>query len=766
MPDTLRFPHDLLRLLYWMYFKPLTLRAYARRIAPELDEYLMLWELSDDRRADPRVRHLLWLSLTLICGTPLVIVPLIGATINWLAQTGVPDVAFDWIPGMVATFGWIIGSIVGFWLRWKRRRSLVNLAWWGIVISTLTLLVSRFLPDSISNLFGEILQNEIAQLPGSPDTYRILWYLAFGVAFGVADGVAGGVAGGVAWTVAFLLFYFRLPFYLIELLWNLIIGRWAESDPPEKAARRFRLMPIYWDEVIWLPLWGLDHTLVDIGKKDRRLVQTLIADVAQSFRQGWAAHNALIELTAYDLERVADVQSIASIAEQLNWLPLDIAAELETVLPPIREIAQYVQAALESDTLYNKQSQMRDAYERTRRVRAGLALNKDRRIAVQFGRILERWEAILSQQLVELNDRESIPNVYVVGNPLATNSKVFKGRHDLFLALERELATAAEQRPALLLVGGRRCGKTSTIKQLPVRLGPRLIPVEVDMHDAVNAEGASGLLFNLAKQIRENALTHRRLKLPELTRDALAVDPYPIFGEWLSQVEAALGERWILLCLDEYERLQEMLDDGRIDRRIFGYLRHIIQHHPQITILLSGSHTLVDLPPMWSDYFINVRTLKIGHLKEDEARELIVRPIEDFPLTYDDDAVAHIIKVTDCHPYFVQVTCHDLVDMLNDQNRTHATLADVERAFTSVLTSAGGHFTELWHGRDTNDAQRAVMRAIALGRDVKWVGDPEAVNVALQRLVRRDILTRTANGYCFRVELVRRWVRQRSEEEG
>jgi AAA+ ATPase superfamily predicted ATPase len=737
-----------------MYFKPLTLRAYARRIAPELDEDLKLWELSDDQRADPRVRHLLWLSLTLICGTPLVIVPLTGATINWLAQTGVPDVAFDWIPGMVVTFVWIIGSIIGFWLRWKRRRSLVNLAWWGIVIYVLTLLVSRFLPDSISNLFGEILQNAIAQLPGSPDTYVIFWYLAVGVAV------------GVAWTIAFLLFYFRLPFYLIELPWNLIVGRWAESAPPEEATRRFRLIPLYWDEFIWLPLWGLDHTLVEIGKKDRRLARTLIAEVAQSFRQGWAARNALIELTIYDLERVADVQTIASVAEQLTWLPLDIPAELETVLPPIREIAQYVQAALESDTLYNKQQQMRDAYERTQRVRAGLALHKDRRIAVQFGRILERWEAILSQKLGELKDRESIPNVYVAGNPLVTNSKVFKGRHDLFLALERELATAAEQRPALLLYGGRRCGKTSAIKQLPVRLGPRLIPVEVDMQDAVNAEGASGLLCNLAKQIRENALTHRRLKLPELTRDALAVDPYPTFGAWLSQVEAALGERWILLCLDEYERLQEMLEDGRIDRRIFGYLRHLIQHHPQITILLSGSHTLTDLPPLWSDYFINVRTLKIGHLKEDEARELIVRPKEDFPLIYDEDAVEHILKVTGCQPYLVQITCRDLVDILNEQNRTHATRADAEHAFASVLTTAARYFDELWRGRDTDDTQRAVMRAIALRQDVRRSGDAEAVNVALNRLVRRDILVKTANGYRFRVELVQRWIKQRVTEGG
>ncbi len=458
MPDTLRFPHDLLRLLYWLYFKPFTLRAYARRIDPELDADLKLWELSDEQRANPRVRHLLWLSLTLICGTPLVMAPLIGAGIHWLARAGVLDMAFNWTLGMAVTFIWLIGSIIGFWLRWKRLRSLVNLAGWGVAIFLLALLVSPFFPDSIRNLFSAILKNAIAQLPGDPTLFALAGGVAFGVAFGaafgaadsiafgvafgaalgvafsaadsvarrvvalgvaggmaggvvvgvalsvagdVALGVAGGVVVGVSLTVSFLLFYFRLPFYLIELPWHLIVGRWAESAPPEKAARRFRLIPLYWDEVIWLPLWGLDHTLVEIGKKDRRLAQTLIADVAQSFRQGWAARKALIELTAYDLEQVADVQSIASIAKQLTWLSLDIPAELETVLPPIREIAQYVQSALESDTLYNKQRQLRDAYERTQRVREGLALNKDRRIAVQFGRILERWEAILAQQLME-----------------------------------------------------------------------------------------------------------------------------------------------------------------------------------------------------------------------------------------------------------------------------------------------------------------------------------------------------------------------------
>jgi predicted transcriptional regulator len=68
------------------------------------------------------------------------------------------------------------------------------------------------------------------------------------------------------------------------------------------------------------------------------------------------------------------------------------------------------------------------------------------------------------------------------------------------------------------------------------------------------------------------------------------------------------------------------------------------------------------------------------------------------------------------------------------------------------------YFDELWRGRDTDDTQRAVMRAIALRQDVRRSGDPEAVNIALNRLVQRDMLAKTVNGYCFRVELMRRWV--------
>jgi hypothetical protein len=791
MPTTLQFPQDLLRFLYWVFFKPSTLERYVYEINSKLSRNPDLFTLLWWSRAHPEFRSLIALAFFHIVLTPWLIAfpvtglfALIGFNVNWAAVAiGVAiGVAVGVVRGMTFSMAGGVAFSVAFSVAFGMMFGLaVGIAGSGMAFGAAVGVIGSSMAVGmvvgvIVGVAAGVATGVTAGVPagviGSSMAVGMVVGVIVGVAAGVATGVTAGVPAGVeagmllamTWTVSFLLFYFRLPFYLIELPWQRIVGFLVETTPPERANRIFRLSPLYYDELIWLPLLGLDSALIEIGKKDRRLAQQAIADVAQSFRQGWAATNALIELTAYDVERAQDARAIANIADQLAWLPPTMPKDLENVLPPLREIAQYAQAALESDTLYNKQVQLRAAIAQTQRVREGLALSHNRKIAARFGRALETWEQVLRRELEVLSAREVIPNVYVSGLPLATASKVFKGRRDLFLALERELATAAETRPTLLLFGPRRCGKTSAIKQFPVRLGPEVIPVEVDAHDAVTAEGENGLLSVIADQIRHNALMHRRVQLPPLTRDDLRADPYLVFGDWLNRVEEAVGTRWILLCLDEYERLEEMLEEGRIDRRVFHFLRHLIQHHPRLTVLLSGSHTLEDLSPMWSDYLINVRVLKIGNLKEDEARELIVQPIENFPLEYEPAAVERIIAVTGCQPYLVQATCRELVNMLNEQNRKRATLADAERALDSVLTTYDSYFQELWRGRDTDDTQRALLRALATGRTLSALRDLPDLNSALRKLLRRDILMETPQGYQFRIELVRRWVERQGDE--
>ena len=61
-----------------------------------------------------------------------------------------------------------------------------------------------------------------------------------------------------------------------------------------------------------------------------------------------------------------------------------------------------------------------------------------------------------------------------------------------------------------------------------------------------------------------------------------------------------------------------------------------------------------------------------------------------------------------------------------------ATVADADRALDSVLTSAPLYFKELWSGRNTDDAQRAAMRAIAIKQDLAGLQDQPGLNAALR----------------------------------
>ncbi|MFQ5855075.1 MAG: Fic family protein [Anaerolineae bacterium] len=142
-----------------------------------------------------------------------------------------------------------------------------------------------------------------------------------------------------------------------------------------------------------------------------------------------------------------------------------------------------------------------------------------------------------------------------------------------------------------------------------------------------------------------------------------------------------------MLNLDEYERLEEMLADGRIDRRILNLLHNLTQHHPQVVVLLSGSHTPQDMPAYWSDYLINFQLLHVSYLEEDEARELVEEPVPDFPLRYDEEAVTRILSTTRGQPFLVQATCQRLVDLVNRKRRQHATLADAEAALEALVTA-------------------------------------------------------------------------------
>jgi uncharacterized protein len=207
---------------------------------------------------------------------------------------------------------------------------------------------------------------------------------------------------------------------------------------------------------------------------------------------------------------------------------------------------------------------------------------------------------------------------------------------------EIEQISIVPQPPVLLLYGGRRSGKTSLLKYLPKQLPSDIIPLTIDLQGSASSITLYGVARFLAEETIRVAKKHN-LSLPRIDPDDFHPDPFPALQRWMDRAEQSIKGKRFLWCLDEYERLSEVVAVTN-SRAPLNFLRHIIQHRQQYWILLfSGFRTLEELEPYWSDYLINTQSLRVTYLHRTEAIELIQHPIPDFPDIYSPEAIDHIL---------------------------------------------------------------------------------------------------------------------------
>ncbi|BAY46953.1 hypothetical protein SAMD00079811_45690 [Scytonema sp. HK-05] len=587
--------------------------------------------------------------------------------------------------------------------------------------------------------------------------------VGFGVGFGVAVGVGFGVGFGVAIGVGWILGVLRVYFWVPELLWMLILGLLTLQ---KNSVLALRYLPPRFDELIRLPLPFMGEMIVEAYRENPTAARETIDYLINSTNQQPVVLQAMASIAVTRLNSCQTLSDIADMTEELAWIPSPPPKELGLVLPQLLDMSQDVSAARQATAAHRQSELLNRPISALRRLKNSLALGKNAEVATTFGSIIQRWQSILetAQRNLEEQGRLSkeIRQVYIAGNALdpQTAENRFKGRMDLF----REIETLAlsESPPVLLLYGGRRTGKTSSLKYLPDKVGASLIPLLVDLQGAASATTLQGLANNLVSQITEAARRlPRRLDLPY--PDLGRTDPFIALQNWLGQIERTLPDKRFLLCLDEYERLSEVVE-ATSSRVPLNFLRYILQHRTSWTLLFSGSHELSELPTYWSDYLINTRALRLTYLHESEARELIEKPVEDFPKIYAPEAVDAIIRLTRCQPYLVQLMCYEVMELLNrgirqnqrDAATIKATVHDVETVIPTVLERGDQYFRELWTGfteSDRNLLQRLLQGETPTTQD----------KASVRKLVRKEILYKESVE--FQVPLVQKYVEQRLEEE-
>ncbi|MBK1989259.1 AAA family ATPase [Sphaerospermopsis aphanizomenoides BCCUSP55] len=799
---------ECLRLLYWTYFKPYTFKYWLQDIHPELKLKDNPFKKRDEFSKNAKLNRYAGQISCLITVIPILAVLVVGL-IDTLNNINI----FDWLRSSLVLFCCLIGLTLGRYYNTNRIIHKITLIIVIIALSQISVIIfypsknlslmmnmtsvllmgiqsvnlynfgfSIFLAivvnlvSSISNI--DILINPQFNLSCGV-AIGMMFGLAYSVYYEIARGLILGVVGGFTLVVGvdlpfgmgiglgFIVGVLRICFWLPEI-WGMYIQFLTSVLDPQNIDVYLRNTPPFFDELIILPLPFMDEMILETYKTHPQIAKDTLDYLISYTNQQKLASRVIIDINVDTFIRCRKVSDIVAIANQPIWRISQIPEGSDNILRPFLEISQDVITANEATSRYRQYELLNIPIRNLQALKQNLAFNKNAILTTQFSKVAELWLIILETAQHTLKQEaertQEIPQVYIAGNSLdpETAKNRFKGRIDIFREIEN--ITLSTSPPVLLLFGGRRTGKTSALKYLPHKIGSTIIPLLVDLQGAASATTLRGLAENLAKSIIEAAQRlPTKINLSYPNEEQICQEPFLALQTWFSEIERTYPNKKFLLCLDEYERLSEVIKATN-SRVPLNFIRNVIQHQRQWILLFSGSHQLSELPDYWSDYLINTRALRMTYLQESEARELILNPVEKFPEIYEDAAVDRIIQLTHCQPYLVQLVCYELVELINRDirgNRRESTTAkvtsqDVEFIIDTVLETGDPYFRELWTSLANND--RDFLRRLIYGET-----PTQQDKGVMKKLTRKEILT--PEGNAFQVLLVQRFVEQLIEEE-
>jgi hypothetical protein len=184
----------------------------------------------------------------------------------------------------------------------------------------------------------------------------------------------------------------------------------------------------------------------------------------------------------------------------------------------------------------------------------------------------------------------------------------------------------------------------------------------------------------------------------------LATDLAGLFVE-LGEVARA-HDTGVFLTIDELH----YVDVQTMTALIVG-LHRASQLTLPITIAGAGLPTLATVTGDAKTYVERMFVFsEIGSLTHDQAIDALQTPALDEQVEWESDALAHVLEVTDCFPYFLQQFGQQAWDIADGPKSI--TLSDVERSIPVVTAQLDDGFFRV-RARSTTDGERAYMRAMA-----------------------------------------------------
>lgn len=363
------------------------------------------------------------------------------------------------------------------------------------------------------------------------------------------------------------------------------------------------------------------------------------------------------------------------------------------------------------------------------------------------------------------------------------NPDMFFGREEL-LCRVRDAVLASGGTKSVVIYGQKRAGKSTVLEHLKRKLlSARAVPVAFSLQDISTGLTEAAFLYRILQGIRDTIRSEAlrsqwNISIEIPTLKDFAASPALMFHEQMSQIlhdcrpHAATGSLRLVLLIDEFTDIFTQIQRRTISRDFMKLWKAIIEKR-YFSCVLVGKDIMRAFMAEFPNELGVIEAERLTYLPEPFARELIEKPLGRD--CYRGKAIARILELTACSPYYAMMFCDRFVDYMNHTRSLYVTDADVERVKAAMLSGPDSltqwRFDPLYNpgegAIDTGldpDETFAVCTALAKGSVNGWCLKSTVADVAGKRdqilhdLESREVLDRKGDSYRIRVGLFREWL--------
>jgi hypothetical protein len=230
---------------------------------------------------------------------------------------------------------------------------------------------------------------------------------------------------------------------------------------------------------------------------------------------------------------------------------------------------------------------------------------------------------------------------------------------------------------------------------------------------------------------------------------------------------------------DETETFEERIRKGKFDSSILSYFESIIQHKEKVSCIFTGSPRLLSKKEADTPLFRAAYYQKITFLEKEYAVELIKKPVEGFA-QYPDKVINRILRITGCHPFYIQYICYEIVNILIKEKRKEVKMMDMDSVINKLIKGAPMHLSYVWETATYDEKIVLSLLSETIGKKDEYISASALekykntkekkgettitlsakIQDILEDLHHEDILEEDSeNRYRYKVDLIRDWVK-------